>query len=243
MIIAIMIGRAGSKGYPNKNIKLLNKKKICEYPIIASKKSKLIDEIYIGTDCEKIINATKKYKVKIIHRPKHLNTSEALGEDVYKYCFDKIIKKYKNIELIVLLMANAPTLNSSMLDNAIKKIRKNKKADSIVSVSKYNMWSPLRARKVNREGYLDPFVNFEYFGDPNTLNCDRDSQGDVYFADMSFSIVRPRCLKNMHQNLLPQKWMGRKILPYFSEAGLDIDYEWQFPQLSYWVKKLKKKII
>ena len=141
-----MIGRAGSKGYPNKNIKLLNKKKICEYPIIASKKSKLIDEIYIGTDCKKIINATKKYKVKIIHRPKHLNTAKALGEDVYKYCFDKIIKKYKNIELIVLLMANAPTLNSSMLDNAIKKIRKNKKADSIVSVSNYIIWSPLRAR-------------------------------------------------------------------------------------------------
>ncbi len=243
MIIALMIGRAGSKGYPNKNIKLLNKKKICEYPIIASKKSKLINKIYVGTDCKKIISSIKKYKVKIIDRPKYLNTTKALGEDVYKYCFDQIKKKHKKIELIVLLMANAPTLNSSMLDNAIKKIRKNKKADSIVSVSKYNMWSPLRARKVNRKGYLDPFVNFEYFGDPKTLNCDRDSQGDVYFADMSFSIVRPRCLENMHKNLLPQKWMGKKILPYFSEAGLDIDYEWQFPQLSFWIKKLRKKII
>ena len=76
------------------------------------------------------------------------------------------------------------------------------------------------------------------------MNCDRDSQGDVYFADMSFSIVRPRCLKNMHQNLLPQKWMGRKILPYFSEAGLDIDYGVISQKIeSYWVKKLKKKII
>ena len=35
-----MIGRAGSKGFPNKNIKLINGKRLCEYPIIASKKSK-----------------------------------------------------------------------------------------------------------------------------------------------------------------------------------------------------------
>lgn len=242
MIIALMIGRAGSRGYPNKNIKILNKKKICEYPIIACKKSKFINKIYIGTDCKKIIQATKKYKVKIIDRPKYLNSSAALGEDVYKYCYDQIKKKNHKIELIVLLMANAPTLNTSMLDNAIKKIRKNKKADSIISVSKYNMWSPLRARKVNSEGYLDPFVNFEYFGNPKTLNCDRDSQGDVYFADMSFSIIKPRCLENMHNNLLPQKWMGNKILPYFSDAGLDIDYEWQFPQLDFWIKNYKNKI-
>ena len=88
-----MIGRAGSKGYPNKNIKLLNKKKICEYPIIASKKSKLINKIYVGTDCKKIISSIKKYDVKIIDRPKYLNTVKALGEDVYKYCFDQIKKK------------------------------------------------------------------------------------------------------------------------------------------------------
>ena len=84
-----------------------------------------------------------------------------------------------------------------MLDDAIKILRKKKKADSIVSVSKYNMWSPLRARKINSRGFLDPFVKFEYFGNPKTLNCDRDAQGDVYYADMSFSIVKPKfCPEN-----------------------------------------------
>ena len=44
------------------------------------------------------------------------------------------------------------------------------------------MWSPLRARKLDKKGLLKPFVRFEYFGNPKTLNCDRDSQGDVYFV-------------------------------------------------------------
>ena len=36
---------------------------------------------------------------------------------------------------------------------------------------------PLRARKQVADGSLQPFVPFETFGDPKTLNCDRDSQG------------------------------------------------------------------
>ena len=46
------------------------------------------------------------------------------------------------------------------------------------------MWSPHRARKVEDDNLLHPFVPFTTFGDPKTLNCDRDSQGDVWFADM-----------------------------------------------------------
>lgn len=237
-----MIGRAGSKGFKNKNVKKINGLKICEYPIIACNKSKLIKKIYVATDCEKIKKSLKKYNINYIDRPRYLNSSKALGEDVYLYAYKKILKEHKKIEFIVLLMANSPTLNSSMLDNAIKKLRKNKRADSIVSVSKYNMWSPLRARKINKDGFLDPFVKFNYFGNPKTLNCDRDSQGDVYFADMSFSIIRTKCLEKMENNLLPQKWMGNKILPYISDAGLDIDYEWQQPQASFWINNYIKKI-
>lgn len=55
---------------------------------------------------------------------------------------------------------------------------------------------------------------------------DRDSQGDVYLADMSVSVVRPKCLENMKEGLLPQKWMGQKIAPIISNAGFDLDYDW-----------------
>ena len=65
------------------------------------------------------------------------------------------------------------------------------------------MCSPLR-RKLDKKGLLKPFVKFEYFGNPKTLNCDRDSQGDVYFADMSLSTIRPKNLEDLSKNLLPQ---------------------------------------
>ncbi|OCW82935.1 cytidylyltransferase [Pelagibacteraceae bacterium GOM-A5] len=241
MIAAILIGRKGSKGFPNKNIYKINNKMLFEHPLNECKKSKFIDKIFVATDSKIIKKKAKKYDAQFIQRPKKLNDSKALGEDVYHYVVKEITKTHKNIELFVLLFANSITLSTKMLDNAITQIRKNPQADSIVSVSKYNMWSPLRARKLNSKGFLDPFVKFEYFGNPKTLNCDRDAQGDVYYADMSFSIVKPKCFKNMKNNLLPQKWMGKKILPFFSEAGLDVDFEWQIPQVKFWLKKIKSK--
>ena len=50
-----------------------------------------------------------------------------------------------------------------MIEAGIKILDKNKKCDSAVSTSVYNMWSPLRARKLNKDGFLKPFVKFEYF--------------------------------------------------------------------------------
>ena len=134
-------------------------------------------------------------------------------------------------------MANAPTITGKLIDKGINILRKNKNFDSAVTTSIYNMWSPLRARKVNNSNLLKPFVPFETFGNPKKLNCDRDSQGDVYYADMSVSIVRPKCLENIKEGLLPQKWMGKKIAPIPSWGGCDVDYEWQLPMVEFWLKK------
>jgi len=132
---------------------------------------------------------------------------------------------------------NAATISVKAISEGIALLRDNPIFDSAVTVSRYNMWSPLRARKLDHKGCLQPFVPFEVFGDPDTLNCDRDSQGDVFYADMGCSVVRPKCLEKLEEGLLPQKWMGKRIAPIFQEAGCDIDYEWQVPIVEWWLKK------
>ena len=78
MIVALMIGRAGSKGFPGKNTKKVLGKHLCEYPILACKKSKFVEKIYVSTDDVKIKRATKKHKVEFIERPKKLNGSKPI---------------------------------------------------------------------------------------------------------------------------------------------------------------------
>ena len=236
MIVAIMIGRKGSRGFPGKNTFKVLGRPLCEYPLIAAKKSKFIDKIYVATDSDKIKKVSQKYNVEFVDRPRKLNTNKALGDHVFEYTYEQVKKKNnKKIELVVLLFANAPTINAKLIDQGILLLKKNKRFDSAVTTSIYNMWSPLRARKLASDGSLKPFVNFEYFGNPKTLNCDRDSQGNVYFADMSLSVVRPRCLENLKDGLLPQKWMGKKITPIKNWGGCDVDYKWQIPMVEYWL--------
>ena len=237
MIYGLIIGREGSKGYPNKNIVEVLGRPIMSYPIIEARNSKYVNKIFLSTDSSTIGMIGEKYEAVLIERPPELCNDEALGEDAYKHGYFWIKDNVcQNIELMVLLHCNAVTVTTELIDKGIEILRGNPDLDSAVSVSKYNMWSPLRARKINDDGLLDPFVPFETFGDPKTLNCDRDSQGDVWFADMALSIVRPSCLENLEEGLLPQKWMGRRIYPLKQEGGFDIDYEWQLPMLEYWLK-------
>ena len=67
-------------------------------------------------------------------------------------------------------MCNVITIDNVLIDTAIEALRDNPKADSAVTVSKLNMYSPLRARRQDENGYLLPFVPFETFGDPATLS-------------------------------------------------------------------------
>ena len=236
-----MMGRAGSIGFPNKNIKKVLGRCLFEYPLLASKNSQNVDKIFVTTDCPVITRVSKKYGAIHIKRPNRLAHSKALGEEVFQHGYFEIKKilnlSAENIEFIILLMANAPTITGKLIDKGINILRRNKSFDSAVTTSIYNMWSPLRARKINNRNLLKPFVPFETFGNPKTLNCDRDSQGDVYYADMSVSIVRPRCLENIKEGLLPQKWMGKKIASIHSWGGCDVDYEWQLSMVEFWLKK------
>ena len=238
MIFALLLGREGSVGFPGKNINSVLGRPLMEYPLLAAKNASLVDEIYVSTDSEKIKEIGRKHGAFIIDRPADICTKEALGEDafVHGYRYVKDVLR-KEVELIVLLFCNAATVISETIDKGIEILRNDSSLDSAVTVSCYNMWSPLRARKIGEDGLLHPFVPFETFGDLKTLNCDRDSQGDAWFADMGVSIVRPECLDNIRDGLLPQKWMGQRIYPLKQWGGCDIDYEWQIPQTEFWLRK------
>lgn len=248
MIAALILGRKGSQGFPGKNTVPVLGRPLCWYPMMAALKTKSIDSVYLSTDDETLMTIAAAMGIHIIVRPPELCTAEALGEDAYVHGYEFIKENAYGvgrtaIEMMVLMMCNAATIIPRTIEGGISVLRANPGIDSAVTVSRYNMWSPLRARKIEKVGsavglvaLLKPFVPFETFGDPATLNCDRDSQGDVWFADMGVSVVRPWCLENIEAGLLPQKWMGQNIYPLRQEGGCDVDYEWQLPGVEYWLR-------
>jgi len=234
--VAILLGRKGSKGMPGKNTMRIFGKPISHYPMLAASNSKYISDIFLSTDDENIKIEAKNFNVHTINRPQELCTDAALFEDALIHGYREIIKKLKRTpDIVVILMCNAPTINSELIDSGIEALINDPEADSAVTVTMLNMYSPLRARKLAPSGYLEPFVPFEAFGDPTTLSCDRDSQGDVFFADMSHSVSRSRALDDIAEGLLPQRWMGKKIIPVYQSYGCDIDAEWQVGASEWWI--------
>lgn len=238
MIVALVIGRKGSKGFPEKNTSLVLGNQLAWYPMITAKKVTKINKVYLSTDDPKLVKIAKSLDIEIINRPKHLASDKALGEDAFKHGYEEILKRENNtIELMVLLFCNSATVSLKSINKGISILNKNSFFDSAVTVSRYNMWSPIRARKLSNDGSLEPFVPFGAYDNSKEINCDRDGMGDIWFADMGCSIIRPCCLEKLDSGLLPHRWMGKKIAPIYQEAGFDVDYEWQIPLLEWWIKK------
>ena len=234
--VAIVLGRKGSSGIRDKNTMNILGRPAFFYPLLAAKNSKYIDRIFVSTDHETIIEGSKKMELSIITRPASLCSNEALFEDALVHAYFKIKERIgEQPKYVVVLMCNAVTIDSKLVDTAIEMLENDFRADSAVTVSLYNMYSPLRARKSDENGYLIPFVPLETFGDPKTMTCDRVSQGDAIFADMSHSVCRSKCLENIENGLLPQRWMGQKILPVFNNHGCDIDELWQVDMSIRWL--------
>lgn len=236
MICALLIGRGGSVGLPNKNFYPILNRPLMSYPLLAAKNSKFVDKVYVSSDSQEILNIGKKLGAKTITRPKELATSEATVESVFSHGYEQIKNNIKEkLEFLVILMCNAVSVLPDTIDKGVEILRSKTEFDSAVTVSGFNMFSPIRARKIDKNGLLQPFVPFENFN--FKIDSNRQKQDTVYFHDCGLSVVRPNCIENIKEGLLPQTWMGKKIYPLIQEGVLDIDIEQELPAAEFWLRK------
>lgn len=234
VIPAIAIGRAGSSGFKSKNVHPILGRPLCAYPVLAAHHSRGVDKVYVSTDWDAIARVAREHGAEVIDRPANLATNAALSQDAFKYGYDSVValNRGTRIEMAVLLFCNGATITPGIIDRGIEAMRKDPTLDSAVTISRYNMWSPLRAHRIEN-GLLIPFFDAKQF---EGANCDRNSQGDVFFPDCSAFVVRPRCFDYAY-GAPPFPWIGRKVFPLEQWGGCDIDYEWQVPLVEYWLRE------
>jgi CMP-N-acetylneuraminic acid synthetase len=154
VIVAIMIGRKGSSGFPGKNTTAVAGHPMAWWPLEAARNTPEIDVAYVSTDDPEIARIGADMGARLIERPAYLASNEALGEDAFVHAHQVITAELEAAgaapELYVLLMANAVTISSAQLSEGITAMRERPDLDSAVTVSCYNMWSPLRAGRYGR---------------------------------------------------------------------------------------------
>lgn len=232
MIPTLIIGRKGSR-VKDKNIRPVLGRPLALYPILAAKHARSVSQVFVSTDSEPIRDLALAHGCTYIERPAFLATNEALAEDAFKHGYEAIQAQVAEpIELIVLLFANGATITPGIIDEGVTFLRQHPDYDSAVSVSKYNMFSALRARRIEN-GQVRPFIDPKVF---EGATCDRDSQGDTYFVDCSVFVLRPHCF-DYSRGEIPFRWIGKRVHPLHQEGGCDVDFEWQFPMVEHFLRQ------
>lgn len=120
MVLGLIPARGGSKGVPNKNIKLINGKPLIVWTIEKAKKSRLIDKIVVSTDSEEIAKIARDNGVEVLKRPDELATDTASTQDVMKHA----LQNY-NAKTLVLLQPTSPYRSDGLIDECITEFIEN----------------------------------------------------------------------------------------------------------------------
>ena len=127
-IVAVIPARAGSKGIPNKNIRLINGKPLIYYSIQNAKKSQYITDIVVTTDSSEIKVIAQQMDVNYRDRDKSLSGDSVTLDSVI---YDAV--KDLKVDYVITMQPTSPTLKVETLDRAIKYAIEND-LDTVISV-------------------------------------------------------------------------------------------------------------
>ena len=116
----IIPARAGSKGVPLKNIKLLAGKPLIAHMIEAAEGCKSIDNIYVSTDGDDIAAVAEEYGAKVIKRPKDISGDVAASETSILHVLDVLKDSGLLPEYTFFAQCTAPLTKAEDFDKAMK---------------------------------------------------------------------------------------------------------------------------
>lgn len=133
--VAFIPVRGGSKGFPGKNIRLINHKPLVAWSIEQALDSRLIDEIYVSTDCENIAEIAESFGAKVpFLRPPGISGDTATTESAMVHFCNWLGDQSITAENILLLQATSPVRAEGRLDQALTMFESHR-YDSLLSVS------------------------------------------------------------------------------------------------------------
>lgn len=211
-ILGFIPARAGSKGVPGKNIKMLAGKPLISHTIETALASNVFDCLLVSTDGEDIARVAREAGAEVpFRRPAELATDTAKGMDVLQHAMEWCEKQGRQFNWTMTLQPTSPLRSSEDILNACK-LMIQYRAKAIVSVCEVDhhpWWN----------NTLPEDMCMEHFIRPEILNLNRQSlpkyyrlNGAIYLAEWKF--IRQK-----------KSWYGKYTYAYVMprERSVDID--------------------
>lgn len=120
-VVALIPARGGSKGIPRKAVRELGGIPVIAWTILAAKKSKSIDRVFVTTESSEIAEAARQYGAEILTRPACLAQEDSQTDEVFLFGLRQL--RHENDvfpETLVLLQPTSPFRGASDIDGAFE---------------------------------------------------------------------------------------------------------------------------
>ena len=154
--IAIIPARSGSKGLPDKNIRLVNGKPLLAYTIEAALESGCFDTVHVSTDSERYAEIARKFGADVpFLRSAELATDTASTWDVVREVLARYAELGKKYDTMMLMQPTTPLRTGEDVKAAYALLQE-KRAKSVIAVCEVDH-SPLWCDTIPDSGSMKGF--------------------------------------------------------------------------------------
>jgi len=189
--IAIIPARGGSKGIHRKNLVDVCGKPLIAWSILQADFAVEIDEVWVSSDDDEILEIAEQYGASLIKRPLEISGDEATSESAFQHAIDFIESSGARIKRVVAMQATSPLRVPSDLDCALR-LMANKDYDSLLSVTEVEDFF---AWGVDESGFARS-LNYDYRQRRRRQELDK-----TFLENGSFYIFTPDLLRSMSNRL------------------------------------------
>lgn len=225
-VLAIVPARAGSKGVPGKNLRLLAGQPLLAYAVVAGVRCPAISRVLVSTDGEEIAALGRKFGAEApFLRPPALASDSSPDIDYILHALEWLEQNDGwQPDLVVQLRPTTPLREPEVVARAIEELADDRDATALRSAHALNE-SPHKMLQIvdhRFTGFFPDDPRPEYF------NLPRQCFPTAYQPNGYVDIVRARLVRETRQ------LYGPRIRPFVTEISAEIDsvedfafLEWQ----------------
>ena len=202
------------------------------YPLLAAQHSEEVDHVYLSTDDANMSRIARHIGVDVIERSPELAADSVTLEDVIEHGYQEMrLQLNQEIEALVVLIANAPTVTAGLIDQGVEMLRARPELDAVMSVSQHNEYHPHHSLQLMQDGLLRSYTGI----------IDTHSTQDAYFPDSLLFVLRPQSFfrgsrKSARPNFIVNV-AAQQVAALVHEGYGDVDYPWQIPMVEEWLRR------
>lgn len=224
-VVALIPARSGSKGVPNKNIRLLGGQPLLAWSIAACLKSSVIDRIIVSTDSREYAELATKYGAEApFIRPAEISGDSSADYDFISHALDWLKNDKDDPEHIIHIRPTTPLRDPKFINDALSVFMKSYNATALRSVhemseSAYKTFEVSSNGKLERLGTKDANLDIS--------NNARQQFPVTYQANGYVDILSPAFIQKsgfIH---------GDFVIPLVTPLVTEVDTEDDFSYLEY----------